>query len=69
MAVQLQNQIPALWVEVDPDSEMRSVVIRIFGTGEEFEQIDNVDWDLSYIDTVQWGQLVLHVYIVYEDLL
>lgn len=69
LSVQIQNGRLCLWAVVDlprvssePLGESETLTtryVKIFGTGHEVEHFD----DLEYIDTVQDGQYVWHVFI------
>jgi len=63
LTVQEQNELLAIWVELDPDALARGTCLfertwTVVGTGHPFENIG------SYVGTVQFfeGRLVLHVY-------
>jgi hypothetical protein len=57
LAVQMQDTLPTLWAEVDPDGQPEKRRFRIIGTGHEFQ-----GHGLAYIGTVQDGWMVWHVY-------
>ena len=55
----LQDDIPTIWVEVDPEAERVERKFRLFGTGHEFN-----DTGLIYIGSVtgHLGKFVWHLY-------
>jgi hypothetical protein len=58
LTVQMQNGVPTLWAEVDPDSKSKeSRYVEVIGTGFDFEPG-------TYIGTVQDGLFVWHFYEV-----
>jgi hypothetical protein len=59
LTVQTQSGIPCLWVLVDPERMFETKLIRIFGTGNDFELVD-----YKYIGTFQInkGDLIFHVF-------
>lgn len=60
LCVETQHGTPTLWALVDPNtSAIEQKTIRIFGTGQPFE-----DTPLSYIGTYQLhgGALIFHVF-------
>lgn len=61
LCVQVQDDIPCLWVLVDPDVRARTkAVIEIWGTGHLHETVPD-----NYLGTFQLrgGALVFHVFI------
>jgi len=59
LSVQNQGGFVCLWALVDPNAEKRPVEIFIYGTGNPIDQ--DITRQL-YIDTVQQGQFVWHVF-------
>ena len=59
LTVQVQNEKPYIWAEVDTDSPTVDINIYVFGTGHPIPPID-----INYIGTVQMyeGRGVFHVY-------
>lgn len=49
--------VPTLWTECDLDSKNTPVKIQVVGTGRPFN-----NHGLEYIDTVQIGEFVWHLY-------
>ena len=57
LTIQLQNGTPCLWALVDTDAPEIPLTLRMAGTGTR----DGCDFDtLRYINTTQFGTLVLH---------
>lgn len=57
LIIQLQNGTPCLWALVDTDAPEIPLTLRMVGTGTG----DGCDFDtLRYINTTQFGALVLH---------
>lgn len=59
LCVQIQNDIPCLWVKLklDPkENEIEKVTILTFGTGHPISE------ECDYIDTYQTKGLVFHVF-------
>ena len=55
--VDMQDDTPTLWAEVDPDSEKaRTATLTWFGTGHE------IPGNALYVGTVQDGIFVWHLY-------
>ncbi len=61
LTVQIQNGIPCIWALVDTSSPLSDVSVRVYPTGGEVEQSQN----LKYCGTFQMigGGLVFHVFI------
>lgn len=61
LSVQTQGGVPCIWAMVDDSLPLDDVVIRMYATGVE---IDNAD-DLRYCGTVQLlgGSFVFHVFL------
>ena len=61
LAVQVQKNIPYIWVEVDSEEDMASYTYYLIPTGSDFPS----DNSLNYLGTFQIynGDLVFHVYI------
>ena len=57
ISAQSQSGVLILWAEVDTESILGTRTIRIFGTGNPADLLN-----CRYIDTVQMGALVWHVY-------
>lgn len=60
LALQLQNDIPTLWVQVDPETPAVTRTFQWVGTGQD------VPLDGKYVGTVQMkdGAYVFHLYEV-----
>ena len=64
LTIQVQNDIPCLWVLVDPSvNEKEHRVIQIIGTGHSIKE-DDFWRSYKYISTFQFlnGDLVLHAF-------
>ena len=65
LTVQIQNDIPCLWVLIDPEVTKKELVeIEVFGTGHDIFHIDGKT-ERKYIDTFQLhhgGALIFHVF-------
>lgn len=64
LAVQTQAGLPQLWALVDDDADMKRVPLRIYGTGHEAPDAEN----LNYVGTFQQagGALIWHVFVGYK---
>lgn len=62
LTVQVQDGVPTLWVEVDPESPKVEVKIAIVGTGGKVP-----DPSTLYVGTVQLGGFVWHFYDIEEE--
>jgi len=64
LSLQLQGNIPCLWVLVDPNVEKKREIFEIYGTGDEIRYKSGVD--RKYIGTwqEQGGKLVWHLFQV-----
>lgn len=61
ISAQMQNGKLCLWAIVNPDAPpMCGHIIRIFGTGHEI--VPDGEREMEFIDTVQDGELVWHVF-------
>lgn len=62
LTVQIQDQLPCIWVMVDPENETEVRVFEIFGTGHNIYTPPAVTW--KYIGTFQvdQGALVFHLF-------
>lgn len=58
LSVQTQNDIPTIWAMHSQEEDKVNVEVRMVGTGQEF---DLEDW--RFIDTVQVGMFVWHVFM------
>jgi hypothetical protein len=59
LSLQVQNGVPCIWALVNPTSEKTDRIFKIYPTGIEFNNIDN----LAFIGTFQIeGNLVFHVF-------
>lgn len=58
LSVQFQGCSLCLWAVVTPSESKTFKTIRIFGTGHPME-----DSSLQFVDTVQDGSLVWHVFV------
>ncbi len=61
LSVQVQRNIPCVWIEVDTNEDLVHYTYHIIPTGSEFTN----DNKLNYLGTFQLdnGNLVFHVYI------
>jgi hypothetical protein len=57
LCVQMQDSQPYIWAIVDPEEKTEVRKIRIIGTGWKMEKIEG-----EYLDTVQQGPLVWHIF-------
>lgn len=59
LTCQIQNDIPFIWVLVDPEEVTEKRVFEQMGTGESFDPRN-----MKYISTIQQleGRLVFHIY-------
>ena len=57
LALQLQNDIPTLWVELDPALPLITRHFRFYGTGHELSERRS-----AYVGTFQQPPFVWHVY-------
>ena len=67
LTVQIQNEIPCLWVLVNPEAEHQPRAIEIFGTGhdiEEYTEPEVYKINRKYIGTYQLrgGAFIAHVF-------
>ncbi len=60
LAVQMQNDIPCIWAEVNTDNEIVSRCFEIFGTGNPIHEDMGVQRE--YIGTFQQRTFVWHLY-------
>ena len=62
LCLQLQNNIPCLWIKVNPDNPQFKITIRMIGTGNPIPKNEK----LSYIGTFQkqygYDTLVFHIF-------
>lgn len=58
--IAMQNDVPCMWVEVQPGNPTRKYKFKIHGTGHE------VGSNELYMDTFFMGMYVWHVYKVYD---
>jgi len=60
LTVQVQRDIPYIWVCVNPDNELETRQIRIHGTGHNINDCEN----FKYISTFQMhdGSLIFHAF-------
>lgn len=58
LAAQVQDGLPTLWAIHNQAEDKVNVEVRLVGTGEAF---DVEDW--KYIDTVQVGAFVWHIFM------
>lgn len=61
LTVQMQNDKPYVWALVDPEVREISMLLEIFGTGQNIFFDDDETRD--YIGTFQTGVLVFHVFL------
>ena len=63
LTVQMQNDVPSIWVEQDPEREKYKQKFAIFGTGQNMGRADGYG-TLEYVGTFQMndGGLVFHLY-------
>lgn len=63
LTIQVQNNVPCVWAEVDTEAELEERVFCFFATGEEIG-FDGQEYDYLYVGTVQLynGASVLHVF-------
>lgn len=54
--LQLQDRVPTIWAQVDPEAEKETRSFRIIGTDQIFFDA------LEYVGTYQEGYLVWHVF-------
>ena len=59
LTVQMQDDVPTIWAEVNPDAVWDTHLIEVVGTGHPLP-----DEPRTYLGTVQRGPLVWHVYEV-----
>lgn len=64
LGVQIQNDIPVMWVIHDKAAKKNKVLIHRLMTGQE---IPNNLTENDYLGTVQYGALVLHFFIENKD--
>lgn len=57
LTIQTQNEVPHIWVLVNPENEVETRSFRIVGTGHPFD-----DTDKKYIGTFQDGPFVWHLF-------
>ncbi len=57
LTVQMQNDQPYIWAEVDTDRPMETRHFEIVGTGHAISSLS-----IDYVGTVQAGPLVWHIY-------
>lgn len=61
LKLDVQKDIPCLWIMVDNEERQRDVKVAICGTGDKcYEPIEN------YVDSFQTGAFVFHVFIKEE---
>lgn len=58
LCVQIQNNVPCIWVLADSTLQLEKRTFACFGTGQDIGNISN----LEYIGTCQRGWLVLHLF-------
>lgn len=58
-ALQMQGDVPTLWVMVDPGDDSTVRVFKMYGTGQEVELCD----DEQHIATVQHKGYVWHFFV------
>lgn len=61
LSIQIQNDIPTMWLKVDPDQIQIDETIIMYGTGHEIKKED-FEFKTHFIGTVQQGPLVWHYY-------
>lgn len=59
LSAQNQKGELCIWVKEKPNDPSSNRVIKIIGTGNPIEELDE---ELEFIDTVQIGQFVWHVF-------
>lgn len=59
LSAQIQQGQIRLWALCDPDAPKQERKVFVFGTGNRFEDLPP---DVYYVDTVQTGLLVWHVF-------
>jgi hypothetical protein len=57
LTVQIQNEVPHIWVLVNPENQVETRGFRVVGTGHPFD-----DTDSKYIGTFQDGPFVWHLF-------
>jgi hypothetical protein len=68
LSAQVQNNELCLWVLVDPATKNEDVKILIFGTGFEIDYPGpETNFEFNFIDTVQQGGFVWHVFELQES--
>lgn len=60
LTVQMQNHTPCLWAVVNEEVPTVKIKVYMVGTGQE---IDCVEKELAYLNTVQYGVYVWHFFI------
>lgn len=61
LCVQMQDEVPTLWIKVESSNEPEQVVIETYGTGHPIFN------DGKYLGTYQVSNLVFHVFEVGND--
>lgn len=64
LTIQLQDDVPTIWVLVDPASLEKERIFQLIGTGHKIEI--KADAHLAYIGTVQIDWEVRHCFEVFE---
>lgn len=63
LSFKIQNNRPTIWVMVDTEeTEEVEEVFNIVGTGYPIEIADHTSLILGYIESVQYGDLVWHLF-------
>ncbi len=57
LTVQVQNEVPHIWVLVSPENEVETRKFMVVGTGHPFD-----DTSMKYIGTFQDGPFVWHLF-------
>lgn len=60
LSIDTQNEVPCIWALIDNTLPLTLVKIRIYGTGHEINESDNLQYIGSY--QLQRGLLVFHVF-------
>jgi len=61
LSVQVQNEIPCIWVLVDPEKPKNEKVIEIFGTGHKIPCV-GINRNFIGIFQLKLGSLVFHLF-------
>lgn len=64
LTVQVQNEIPCIWVKVNPAKNKEVRIFEVYGTGRVIpsEEI----YDRKYIGTYQSGEFVWHLFEMFK---